>query len=118
MDGRVEELKLKLDRLMREAAEVSVTLDWAEGTIAGVPHYTLIEAQAHELGRQLSCAIQERQVAEVVARQASHAKCPGCGTRCELVAGKRPVQSIDGPTRHQELEGYCPHCRRAFFPAA
>lgn len=65
MEGRVEELRQKLDRLIRDAAEASVTLDWAEGTIQGVPHYTLIEAPAHQLGRQLSCAIQERQLNEV-----------------------------------------------------
>ncbi len=62
MDGATTPLKEKLARLLREAAEVSVALDRAEGTIVGVPHYSIIEARAHELGRGLSREIQARQV--------------------------------------------------------
>ena len=36
MDGATATLKQKLDQLVREAAEVSVALDRAEGTIVGV----------------------------------------------------------------------------------
>ena len=49
MDGATAALKEKLDRLLREAAQVSAALDRADGTVRGVPHYSLIEAQAHEL---------------------------------------------------------------------
>jgi uncharacterized protein with PIN domain len=118
MDGDASRLRKKLDDLLREAAEVSVALDRANGTIRGVPHYSIIEGRAHELGQQLSRQIQQRQMAEIVACQVPKASCPGCGRRCELIPTKRPVTSVDGSIELQELEGYCPSCRKAFFPAA
>ena len=54
MDGATAVLKEKLNRLLKEAAQVSVDLGRADGTITGVPHYFVIEARAHELGQQLS----------------------------------------------------------------
>lgn len=118
MDGDSTMLRKKLEDLLREAAEVSVALDRADGTIQGVPHYSVIEGRAHELGRQLSRRIQERQMAEVVACQVPKGSCPGCGRRCELTARKRPVASVDGRIALLELEGYCRSCRKAFFPVA
>ena len=118
MDGRAERLRTKLDQLLKDAAEVSVALDRADGTIQGVPHYSVIEARAHELGRRLSCQIQARQMNELAAVQSPVEKCPTCGTRCELRPHKRQVTSIDGAVDLQELQGYCPCCRRSFFPAA
>ena len=111
-------LRKKLDDLLREAAEVSVALDRADGTIQGVPHYSVIEGRAHELGQQLSRQIQERQMAEIVAAQVPKASCPGCGRRCALIPTKRSVTSVDGGIELRELEGYCSSCRKAFFPPA
>lgn len=54
MDGEGLRLQKKLADLLREAAEVSVALDRAKGTIQGVLHYSVIEGRAHELGQQLS----------------------------------------------------------------
>lgn len=119
MDARSAALKEKLDRLLREAAETAVELDWAEGTIRGVPHYSIIELRAHELGRQFSRSVQERQMAEVVAHQAVQGKCPTCGTACELQFHRREdVASIDGKISLQEVKGHCPCCRKDFFPSA
>lgn len=118
MDGDLARLRKKLEDLLREAAEVSVALDRADGTIQGVPHYSVIEGRAHELGRQLSRQIQERQMAEIVAAQVPRAACPACGRRDATIATKRSVTSLDGKIELQELEGYCPSCRKAFFPAA
>jgi hypothetical protein len=118
MDERERALKEKLERLIKEAAEVSVELNRGNGTLEGVPHYSLIEARAHQLGQQLSREVQQRQMAETVALQIPKAKCPKCGTRCELIPKKRSVKSIDGPVEIQELQGRCPFCRRAFFPSA
>lgn len=118
MDGDPSRLRRKLDDLLREAAEVSVALDRANGTIKGVPHYSVIEGRAHQLGQQLSRRIQERQMAEIVACQISKAACPGCGKRWEVIPTKRSVTSADGSIELQELEGYCPSCRKTFFPAA
>ena len=117
MDGESLRLEKKLESLLREAAEVSVALDRANGTIQGVPHYSVIECRAHELGRELSRQIQQRQMAEMVAAQVPKATCPGCGRRCNLIPTKRPVMSLDGNIELQELQGYCFSCRKAFFPA-
>lgn len=118
MDDRDRVLKEKLQRLLVEAAEVSVELDRGNGPLQGVPHYSVIELRAHELGQQLSREIQRKQIAETVARQPAKAKCPTCGTPCELRPKKRSVKSIDGSVELQELAGHCPFCRRAFFPSA
>jgi uncharacterized protein with PIN domain len=117
VEGATTTLKEKLDQLLREAAEISVALDRADDTIVGVPHYSVIEARAHELGQQLSRQIQARQMGEITA-QAAAAKCPECGTRCETDRKTRRVTSIDGPLWVEESVGHCPACRRDFFPPA
>jgi len=118
MEDRSTVLKQKMERLLLEAAEVSVELDRTSGLISGVPHYSVIEARAHELGQKLSREIQQRQMAETVALERTRAACPTCGTRCDLKPKKRPATSIDGELDLLELYGDCPVCRRAFFPAA
>ena len=47
MDGELAELHAKLDRLLKETAAISVALSRADGTIKGMPHYSLIEEHAH-----------------------------------------------------------------------
>ena len=118
MDRTTATLKERLDQLLLEAAEVSVALDRSDGTIVGVPHYSIIEARAHELGRQLSRQIQARQMGQIAARAAPSARCPGCGARCETVGKRRRVTSVDGPLTVEEPVGHCPACRRDFFPPA
>jgi len=118
MDGEARALQKKLNDFLRQAAEVAVALDRANGTIRGVPHYSVIETRAHELGQALSRRIQQRQMAEIVAVQAQRAGCPSCGRMAELVAVKRSVTSVDGAVHLQELRGYCRSCRRSFFPSA
>src|SRR5271169_926621 len=112
---KVKELRERLERLLREAANVEVELSRADGTIKGVPHYSLIEGRAHELGKQLSREVQGQQMRELAASHATMAKCPQCGTRCALRPRKRTVKSVDGDTDLQELVGDCPRCRRSFF---
>jgi hypothetical protein len=116
MDGATIALKEKLGRLIREAAEVSVALDQSNGTIQGVPHYSLIEGRAHELGRQLSREIQSRHMDHLSAHAAVAPRCPECDTRSESIVKKRRITSIDGPLTIEEPASYCPRCRRAFFP--
>lgn len=116
MDGTLTKLKEKLDQLLHEAAEVSVALDRVEGTIVGVPHYSVIEARAHELGQQLSRRIQAQQMGELAAHAPPVAKCPECGTRCDTARKKRQVTSIDGTLTVDEPIAQCPKCRRGFFP--
>ena len=115
---RVTRLKERLERALREAAEIEVELSRADGTIRGVPHYSLNEVRAHELGKQLSRAVQQRQMSEVVAAQPTTAKCPTCGTRCDVRPQKRSLQSVDGAAEVADSQADCPVCRRSFFPAA
>jgi uncharacterized protein with PIN domain len=116
MERQVVELQEELTGLLRKAAEVSVTLDRLNGIIRGVPHYSVIELRAHELGRQLSREIQQRHMATVVDHQIGRARCPACGTESELEPAQREATSIDGPVSLAELKGYCRKCRRQFFP--
>lgn len=114
--AKVVQLKERLEQLLREAADVEVELSRADGTIRGVPHYSLIEGRAHQLGRQLSRAVQQQQMRELSASQATTAKCPQCRTLCALRSQTRIVKSVDGDTELQELVGDCLCCRRSFFP--
>jgi hypothetical protein len=115
---RVARLRERLERSLREAAEIEVELSRADGSIHGVPHYSVIEGRAHELGKQLSRAVQQRQMSELAAAQATTAQCPTCGRRCDVQPQKRPLQSVDGSADVADSEGYCTGCRRSFFPAA
>ncbi len=114
----VAKLRKRLEELLREAADVEVQLSRADGAIKGVPHYSVIERRAHQLGKQLSRTVQEQQMRELNAAQATTAKCPDCGTRCTVRWQTRIVKSVDGDTELQELVGDCARCRRSFFPAA
>jgi hypothetical protein len=116
MDGMTRSLKQNLENLLRQAAEAAVELDRANGTIVGIPHYSVIEARAHDLGQQLSRQIQGRHMSQIAGGSADAAKCPGCGVRCETRPNIRHVTSIDGPLNLDETVARCPACRRDFFP--
>lgn len=118
MDDRPMALQEKLGRLLKEAAEVEVELSRASGVIVGIPHYSVIEARAHELGRQLSREAQQRQMDETAATAPRRALCPACQTTCELEEHQRSMTSIDGAFEILELKGHCPSCRRDFFPSS
>lgn len=118
MDDRRAELQKKLDGLLREAAEVETELSRAEGAIVAIPHFSVIESRAHELGQRLSCEVQERQMSETAAVAARRARCPECRTLCQLTEKKRSITSVDGPFEAVELKGRCPVCRRDFFPSS
>ena len=116
MDDRNAAVAKKLEDLLSEAAKTAVELSRLNGTIQGVPHYSVIELHAHELGKQLSRQIQQRQMNEVAADQSRQHPCPTCGTKCDVKVSAREVGSIDGKVALQEIEGYCGKCRRSFFP--
>lgn len=118
MDDRKQALRVELAQLLRQAAEVKVRLDRADGTVRGVPHYSVIERTAHELGQEVSRMVQAMHLAEIVDDGPQFARCPECETRCQLQRRKRQLRSGDGPVDLQELVGSCPCCRRDFFPAA
>ena len=118
MDTAPDAVIQKLERLFSEAAELAIEQELAAFDPAHPPHFSKIEEMAHRLARQLSCRIQERGAREIVAQVATTANCPACGRSCELKHDTRTVQSLDGPIELLELSGFCPRCRRAFFPSA
>jgi hypothetical protein len=120
MDGRVEQLEQELQAGLRRVAELRMEIDLASGKVpsSGVPHYTVIEEAAHELGAEVSRLTQQRHLRELTAQHVGAARCPTCERRCELEVVQRTVTSGDGPVELPELVGHCPSCRRDFFPAA
>jgi len=118
MDDKIEALKEKLDRLMREAAETATDLQVAERGTRGPVHFSQIEAAAHAVGCALSAGIQERVVREAVTDIPSKLPCPDCGTQCKVKFDRRTIHSADGPVVVLEPECHCRRCRRDFFPAA
>lgn len=120
MEGVVVDLRKELEATLRRGAELKVELDQAEGRLpkTGIPHYTLIENAAHEVGQIVSRMVQQMAVSQLVARHVPVAKCPTCGTACPLRSKQREVLSGDGRVNLQELIGHCPACRRDFFPHA
>ena len=118
MDDGNSQLREKLVKSLRESAAAKVALDRAEGKIKGVPHYTVIEDAADDVGREVSRLVQQLHLTELVADQSLSGKCPECGTRCDLELKKRKLTSGAGSVELLESTGHCPCCRRAFFPSA
>ncbi len=56
-----------------------------------------------------------RQQAQSLGQEQS---CPQCGQRCGMVEKERSVEVRGGNFQHREPMGYCPACRRSFFPSA
>jgi predicted nucleic acid-binding Zn-ribbon protein len=117
MEDRQLVLREKLETLLKEVAQVEVELSRQEKAIVGIPHYSVIESRAHDLARQLSREIQQRQMRETAAAAPRRGKCPGCGMVCQLQEIKRNMTSIDGVFEVLELHGHCGSCRRDFFPS-
>jgi len=118
MEAKAVALQERFERLLKETAEVATELDVVTGTLKGVPHYSVIELRAHEIGRQVSQLVQQRQMSEVVASRPVTARCPECRTVAEVKTSSREVTSIDGPVKLLETKCHCDQCRRDFFPSA
>ena len=83
MDGATATLKEKLDHLLREAAEVSVALDRADGTLVGISHYAVIEVRARIEATTQSPDPDTADGRDCLASR-RHRQVPECGTRCQL----------------------------------
>ena len=118
MDGDHIALRTEFESSLRRTTELKVQLDQAEGRLSKtvIPHYSVIENAAHEVGQLLSRMVQQKMLNELVAAQSPSAKCPTCKTRCSLETRQRNMLSADGRVDLQELVGHCPVCRRDFFP--
>ncbi len=120
MDDRLQQLQAEFSESSRRTAELKVELDYQQGKIVRgtIPHYTLIERAAHEVGQMVSRLAQEIHMNRLASAQPDRARCPGCGGLCGLSPIQRSVASVDGEVSLQELKGHCPACRRDFFPDA
>lgn len=56
--AKIDQLKQRLERSLRDAADAKVQLSRAEGAIRSIPHDMVIEGRVYELGRQLSRSVQ------------------------------------------------------------
>lgn len=117
MDDRIVPLEEKRKRLLAEVAEVTVEMNRLRGSRDSVPHYSVIEMQAHKLGQELSRTMQQRQMGEITANTARKARCPSCRTICDVTAQRREITALDGPLELIEPKAHCRRCRRDFFPA-
>ena len=66
-----------LEQLLREAAEVEVELEPGGRDDQGRPALLGHRGRAHELGKQLSREVQQRQMSELAASQAHDGQVPG-----------------------------------------
>jgi hypothetical protein len=118
MDAADAIRKRKKEQLLKQLAELLVEEQRARGVFKSVPHYSVLEQAAHAMGQELSCAAQQRVVAEVVATGKSVSDCPTCGREQPVTTAKRTMTSLDGPIEVLEAKAHCPACRRDFFPSA
>lgn len=118
MDGRRAEATQKLDEALKAAADAAAELQRLSPEHKGVPHYSIIEQAAHDVGIRLSCLIQRQRIGHVAAEAHPRAACPGCGKLCDVDCQTRVVKSIDGEVEVLEPKACCSRCERDFFPSA
>ena len=103
----LREAAAAFDRTMKEDQEQVVTFDQ-------------MEDRALEVGTRLEVWLMEKLLAEAARKKAAQA--PPCCPRCQkplrmtAVPKKRRLRGRTGDVSFQRLEGYCPSCRKAFFP--
>lgn len=75
-----------------------------------------------QLARAAAAGLTEGALATLLEQQAqtlgAGAPCPTCGTPCALSREPRTLQLPGGSVTQNEPVGYCPVCRRDFFPPA
>jgi uncharacterized protein YbaR (Trm112 family) len=108
--GKTEFLKqaaAAYDRMMKEELEQAITFDQ-------------MEDRALEVGSKLECFLMERRLADVAQqRNDAAACCPQCNKPLRVTATHktRQIRGRTGKVCYERQEGYCPACRRAFFPS-
>lgn len=118
MDGILEQIERKLERVFLEAKDdilATVLAGWDRKTPL---HYSQIESACHRLAARYSCCFQEWATRELTAEHSDSVPCPACGEMCALELSARTILSTDGPVPILEWKGTCTRCRRDFFPDA
>lgn len=117
MDGQLANATQKLDEALKAAADAAAALQRLSPEHKGVPHYSIIENAAHDVGIRLSCLIQRERIGDVAAEAGPRAACPGCQKLCNVDCEPRTVKSIDGEVEVIEPRTRCSRCERDFFPS-
>ncbi len=118
MDAKSQARQQRIQKLLRELADLHLEEMGEAGNFDQTPHFGTIERAASEFGKQLSRETLERASREAVAGGQPRAPCPTCGKLCEVTTTRRTVKSIDGPVELTEAVAECRRCRRSFFPSA
>lgn len=95
------------DRMMLSDQEQMITFDQ-------------MEDRALEVGSKLERTLMERRLSDARREQdASAANCPHCHKpqRVTVSFKARRVRGRTGEVSFERPEGYCPSCRKAFFPS-
>jgi hypothetical protein len=104
----LQEAGAAFDRMMKEDQEQMITFDQ-------------LEDRALEVGGKLERWLMERCLAEGARRKAAAGpfSCPVCGKPLQFGGGpkKRCLRGRTGDVSFGRQEGYCPSCRKAFFPS-
>jgi hypothetical protein len=118
MDAVELEREEEINGLLRRLSELLIEEQREQGVYQQTPHLCDLECASLALGQRLSRVSLARAVREVAAESDTHAACPTCGAGCPLTTSTRTVKSVSGSIDVVEPMGYCPACRRSFFPSA
>lgn len=118
MDAVQLEREEEVNGLLRRLSELLIEEQREQGVYQQTPHLCDLECASLALGQRLSRVSLARAIREVAAESDTHAACPTCGARCLLTTSTRAVKSVSGSIDVTEPMGYCPACRRDFFPSA
>jgi hypothetical protein len=118
MDAVKLEREEEVGALLQRLSELLIEEQREQGVYRETPHLCELECASLDLGRRLSRVSLARAVREAAAESDTHTACPSCGRECRLTTSARTVQSVSGPLDVVEPVGYCPACRRNFFPSA
>jgi uncharacterized protein with PIN domain len=99
------------DRMMKEDQEQMITFDQ-------------MEVRALEVGAKLQIWLIEKLIEESAKKKSQQAKqappsCPKCQKPLQMAAApkERQLRGRSGQVSFKRDEGYCPSCRKAFFPS-
>ena len=95
------------DRMMLSDQEQMITFDQ-------------MEDRALEVGSKLEQFLMKRRLSDAArAKDASTACCPQCHKPRNVTVSLKPrrVRGRTGAITFERREGYCPSCRKAFFPS-
>ena len=116
MDGATAVLKEKLNRLLIEAAQVSVALDRADGTITRGSPLFRDQSTAKQLGQQLSRRDPSPTDGGVGRGADGHSSLPEMPNPLPAQLQETHGDLDRRRCRSRGVQGYCSACRRAFSP--